>query len=176
MSLKFNIDITPFIAEAFATNKTLRSDISRLYLKNKYEAYKAAHQSSHYDNKLFSEGNVKRDEMCKKALGLIEMNESATNEELIKLVQKGWTKLFSLMKKYENDNLEVEDVLLKFPIDEMNDDAMNAMVSVMMFLVDHMACNVLDSPLHRVINNTIIQRFLNLSNDAQYSEIKKNKV
>lgn len=65
------INMLPFLLEAFAENKNLYRDIDALYMQDKYKFYKLAKLSSLYNHPIICKGDIMRQECDPKTLGIL---------------------------------------------------------------------------------------------------------
>lgn len=134
------VNLLPFVIEAFATNKAIRNDIDRIYKQNKYEYYKLAKSSKWYNHQIICEGDILRQEYGRKILGILMASENDPDiaNKVLELVKKGWPTLYNYIHK-TNEAISLEKVALaiyKNPKDFMmlSDDAINSIATITLFL------------------------------------------
>lgn len=139
---KRQINLLPFIVEAFGCNPTIYKDIDKLYETRKHEFYKAAKKSELYTHQIVTEGILIQEEYCKKALGILLVltgpkSKKDDYEKLTSIIRKGWTYAYLFVK----NNAEID--LGKFirravskagGIHNVSDDWLNSQMLIAYFL------------------------------------------
>lgn len=97
------VDITPFMAVAFANNGLLTNEINRLYEKDKFKAYEAATKSNIYSSPILTDGSINKQILARKALGLIELDRLGFYEAsvVLSLLKKGWKAIYTYIEKVD---------------------------------------------------------------------------
>lgn len=136
------INMLPFLLEAFAENKHLYRDIDTLYMRDKYKFYRLAKQSPYYNHPIICEGDILRQEYGRKALGILMAcnNDPALIEQVYKLIQKGWPYIYRLVEKEKGDVIDMYAIIRKAYKNQeeflsLPDDVICSIVTVILFLV-----------------------------------------
>ena len=91
-----SVDLTPFLAEALATNQALHSEIDRLYQKDKTRYYELAKVSPWYNHSFLTSTGLKTEVYARRALGLLA---GMGSPQLVSLLKKGWPWVYKLVSK-----------------------------------------------------------------------------
>ena len=136
------INMLPFLLEAFAENKNLYRDIDALYMQDKYKFYRLAKLSPFYNHSIICEGDILRQEYGRKALGILMAcnDDPRLIEEVFKLLQKGWPYIYRLVEKEKGDTVDVFAVIRKAYKNQedflsLPDDVICSILTVILFLV-----------------------------------------
>lgn len=136
------INMLPFLLEAFAENKNLYRDIDYLYMQDKYKFYRLAKLSPFYSHPIICEGDILRQEYGRKALGILMAcnDDPRLIEEVFKLLQKGWPYIYRLVEKEKGDTVDVFAVIRKAYKNQedfwsLPDDVICSILTVILFLV-----------------------------------------
>jgi len=136
------INMLPFLLEAFAENRNLYRDIDALYMQDKYKFYRLAKLSPFYNHSIICEGDILRQEYGRKALGILMAcnDDPRLIEEVFKLLRKGWPYIYRLVEKEKGDTVDVFAVIRKAYKNQedflsLPDDVICSILTVILFLV-----------------------------------------
>jgi len=139
------INMLPFLLEAFAENKNLYKYIDYLYMQDKYKFYKLAKLSPLYNHPILCEGDILRQEYGRKILGILLAcnDDPKLTEEVFKLVEKGWPYIYRLVEKEKCDTIDVFGVIRKAYKNQedflsLPDDVIYSTVTVILFLTTNL--------------------------------------
>lgn len=134
------LNILPFLCEAFATNKLIYKNIDEIYNADRLRFYNTAKASPYYNHSVCDEGSILQEYYYKKILGiLLESEKEAELTELIveKLIKKGWGKAYNYIMS--NKHIDIEKFINGFlrknkGIDNIDDDYLNSNVLIVILL------------------------------------------
>jgi len=136
------INMLPFLLEAFAENRNLYKYIDFLYMQDKYKFYKLAKQSPFYNHPIICEGDILRQEYGRKTLGILMAcnDDPRLIEEVFKLFPKGWPYIYRLVEKEKGDTVDMFAVIRKAYKNQedflsLPDDVICSILTVILFLV-----------------------------------------
>lgn len=136
------INMLPFLLEAFAENKNLYRGIDALYMQDKYKFYRLAKLSPFYNHPIICEGDILRQEYGRKALGILMAcnDDPRLIEEVFKLLQKGWPYIYRLVEKEKGNTVDVFAVIRKAYKNQedflsLPDDIICSILTIILFLV-----------------------------------------
>lgn len=166
---EIQLDIIPFLLEAFAHNEALRKDIDKIYQKDKYNYYKIAKTSKYYNHRILLEGDIYRQEYGRKMLGILlhSLNSESTSNAVIELIKKHYRKVYNIVQKY--DIITAEMVVTNL-FDDYNtlhttpDDEINSIFTIVLFLCSYFH-KKLDKDTEQHIANILLNRTKFYSND-----------
>jgi len=99
------INILPYLIEAFGHNRRIYPDIDRLYETRKYEFYQLATSSEWYNHQIVAEGDIYHEEYAKKALGIIlyivETQDREIQDKFYDIIRKGWTRAYMYVRNHD---------------------------------------------------------------------------
>lgn len=158
MEQQVEIDIIPFLLEAFAHNQLMRKDIDNLYQQNKYKYYKLAKESEYYNHLILLEGDIYRQEYGRKALGIIlyACENEAVADEIMKLIKKHYRKIYNLVTKNDviDMNLIKNHIFDNNPekVSQIPEDEINSIFTILVFL-----CQEFDKRLEENLSKKIFE-------------------
>jgi hypothetical protein len=154
---EIKINIMPFLIEALVINSKLRKDIQKIYDKNKLHYYKLAKESEYYNYPLFQEGSIYVEEYGKKLLGiLLDCDIEGDFGPVVQLVKKGYPKLYDYIKKI--DKLILDDVGRVFINRKMNDDEVNAIGVISIWLAFMLEKDIEKNEFYETVVNSLLNR------------------
>lgn len=110
---KKEINLIPFIAEAFSTNKKIYKDIDNLYNTDKIKFIEVAKENEFYNHLMSQAGNIEQEYYFKKSLGLIlTSDDSILEQNIFKMIKKGWKYTYTYVESH--NLLSVSDFLNSF--------------------------------------------------------------
>jgi hypothetical protein len=65
------IDLTPFLCEAFSSNPKIYKAIEEIYLQNRLAYYRLAKESSWYTHEILTCQSIEKEIVMKRALGIL---------------------------------------------------------------------------------------------------------
>lgn len=129
-----SLDLTPFMSLALATNPLILNGIDELYEEYKFLAYEQAKKSKFYTHPLLVDGSIKREVYCKRALGLLCLNDLKKYEELdsgmLDLFTKGWNSLYRYV--LNTDVMDIDHVMKNIILNKEDDDYFVAFTTVLL--------------------------------------------
>jgi len=135
------INMLPFLLEAFAENKNIYREIDFVYIQDKYKFYKLAKLSPFYNHSIICEGDILRQEYGRKTLGILMAcnDDPKLIEEVFKLLQKGWPYIYRLVENEKGDTVDVFEVIKKAYKNQedflsLPDDVICSILTVILFL------------------------------------------
>jgi len=180
--MKRQIDMLPFLLEAFGENRRLYRDIDLLYAKDKYTYYKTAKLSPLYNHPIICEGNILRQEYGRKMLGILlscTTNNPALIEDVFNLIKKGWPYIYRLVEKEmdKSDTIDVFNIISKAYSREdylsLPDDVICSIVTVILFLTANFGKKIAPKG-EEVIANIYASRLSFYSSEAKERLSYKN--
>lgn len=90
------IDLTPFICEAFASNKAIYKTIEKIYEHDRVEYYQTAKANKWYNHEILTSQSIQKEIVAKRALAIILEGNS---DKLLQIIRKGWKTLYDYFKK-----------------------------------------------------------------------------
>ena len=137
------INLMPFLLEAFGENQRIYKDIDFVYAQNKYEFYRLAKVSPFYNHPIILEGDILRQEYGRKMLGILfaSINDPQLTEEVFKLIKKGWAYIYRLFEKEKDkgDTIYLYSILKKAyktheEFSALPDDVVCSLITIILFL------------------------------------------
>ena len=123
-----SVDLTPFLAEALATNKALHSEIDRLYQKDKTRYYELAKHSPWYEHSFLTSTSLKTEVYARRALGLLA---GLGTPQVVSLLKKGWPWVYKLVSKASSVKADlIQRAIPKSQRDSLTDDEFGGYVVV----------------------------------------------
>lgn len=108
------LDLTPFICEAFASNKSVHKLIEDIYEENRVEYYQLAKSSPWYNHEIITSQSIIKEIVMKRSLGILAKGD---NEEILKIVIKGWKQTYNIV--IQQNIIRVNEVMLRLlPVEE----------------------------------------------------------
>lgn len=165
------LNITPFLCEAFATNKKIYKSIDGIYNTDRLRFYSTAKASPYYNHSVCDESSILQEYYYKKILGiLLEAEKDKNLTELIikKLIRKGWE--YAYAHVINNNPVYIEKFMMNFikknkGLDNIDDDYLNSNVLIVILL-----CNMFE----KEIKEGELYNFV-ISNYQKRLELIKNK-
>lgn len=96
MSERQQLDLTPFICEAFASNKTIHKTLEKIYEKDRVEYYQMAKANKWYNHEILTSQSIQKEIMAKRALAILLEGDY---DKLLQIIRKGWKTLYDYTKK-----------------------------------------------------------------------------
>jgi hypothetical protein len=90
------MDLTPFLCEAFASNKGVHKLIEKLYEKNRVEYYLSAKASKWYNHYILTSQSMTREITSKRMLAILLEGDW---EKILQIVRKGWRDIYNAVKR-----------------------------------------------------------------------------
>lgn len=145
-----NINLIPFLAESFSTNKKIYKDIDKVYNTDKLRFLNLAKKDEFYNHAMAQEGNIEQEYYFKKALGIIlaGADDELITEEVRNICKKGWKYAFTYINQVNELKLSTFlDRLIRKNngIDNLTDDELNSNMVVIMFLATTKEINICES-------------------------------
>lgn len=147
MMNKIELNLLPFLAEAFSTTRKIYSCIDSVYKENKFEYYKLAKSDELYNHKIVVEGSLLQEEYFKKSLGILIklQQEPELIESILPIIKIGWPYSYNYIKSHKE--LILEDFINSFirknkGIDNITDDFLNSNVIMFIFLSQYFDKNI----------------------------------
>lgn len=173
-STSVQIDLFPLIIKALGSNKRIHEDLDKLYLKNKYEFYKLAQESSYLNHSLLLSLGILQEEYARKALGILELfkikyigeedsdvilKRNDYHDDLQKIFKKGWNFTSRYVKNSHNGVIRLSEyfkTLLKRSNNQIsvNDIADNFIVLLFLSTQEGIELDCFD-PMHPEILKTL---------------------
>jgi len=123
-----SVDLTPFLAEALATNKALRPEIDRLYQKDKTRYYELAKHSPWYEHSFLTSTSLKTEVYARRALGLLA---GLGTPQVVSLLKKGWPWVYKLVSKASSVKADlIQRAIPKSQRDSLTDDEFGGYIVV----------------------------------------------
>ena len=133
-----NINILAGAIEPISMNIRMRQKIDVIYNKNKAECYKLAKENYYFDFPLFSNGDIVKEEYCKRLLGVHLLAD--INSEVSELLLLSYKQVYPHIYKYIEENEEID-------FNQVNNICIKDMISVMeimeIFSVCYLLCSIL---------------------------------
>lgn len=169
------INLLPFVVEAFGCTSKIYKDIDKLYQTRKYEFYQAAKNHELYSHQIVTEGSLLQEEYCKKALGILLVLEETQDEELMKavfdIIQKGWTYAYLYVENHDKIDLDkfMMNVVKKAGgIDKVSDDWLNSQMLMVFFLALSSEKEIVSTESRAFFEKLLITRWNHYNEDDPY--------
>jgi len=108
------IDLTPFVCEAFASNQSVHKLIEDMYEENRVEYYQLAKSSPWYNHEIITSQSIFKEIVMKRSLGILAKGDT---EKILKILIKGWRQIYNVVR--QQNIIRVSEVMLKLlPVDE----------------------------------------------------------
>ena len=91
------LDLTPFLCEAFVANKRLYPLINEIYKENRITCYRSAKNNKWYNHLYLSDKTLEKDIIAKKTLGLLLTIEP---NQLLNIIRRGWPTIYNYVKTH----------------------------------------------------------------------------
>ncbi len=135
MTYEMQIDLTPFLCEAFASNKGVHKLIEKIYEQNKVEYYQLAKASKWYNHEIITCQSITKEIVMKRVLAILLEGDP---EKILQIIRKGWKSIYNLVK---NQGLVKPSKVIsqtiplgKTSLDKITNDEFNAYVLVVVIL------------------------------------------
>ena len=136
--METEIDLTPFLCEAFSTNPATYSDIDKIYNKDKLKFISLAKQNKYYNHQMAQEGSVKQEYYFKKVLGILIASgeDDYINNALYEILECNWR--YSYVYAENHDKITISKFLYDFVrknkgMNNIGDDELNS--NVLMLII-----------------------------------------
>ncbi len=181
--MKDNVKINSivFFIEAITSEKLLRKEIDKIFLRDKAKYYLLAKKSKYYNNIFFTEGDIFKEEYSRKLLGIIEANNKKEVDDknpIFYLLKKGWPDLYNYIKK--NDPINFMKVYENFLLTRLNiysDDKFNAVLFITLFLVDYFKKEVIENEaFFKTIETLKLREDNNSKYQFKYKNLSQNSI
>lgn len=170
------LNLILFVTEALITNKKIEKDIIRMYEKYKYDAYRAAKKSELYNHPILSDGDIYREVLCKKALGLLllaQVDDSITTK-VQNMIEKGWKGIYNYVSKQKELDLDI--LLKKFANknnkDNLTNDEFNAVFIIGLICAEFYQITIVQNETYNLIIQSLYERLASYSNAPKHKEYK----
>lgn len=178
-------NLLPFVVEAFGYNKKIYKNIDRLYKKHRYKFYRAAKNNELYNNQIITECSLLQEEYCRKALGILMClnTDKTVNEDLIKIVHKGWA--YTCLYAENHSEINLGDFLEKFirknkGLDNLTDDDINANITILIFYSINLEKPIKQDETYKVFYKSSMARMSQYSgkdvifNNKRYATVRSS--
>lgn len=154
------INLLPFLCEAFSTNPRIYNNIDNLYKKDKYTFYRLAKNHELYNHVMAKEGSLEQEGYFKKALGIF-LSDRKYEEEIYKLFIKGWNYTYVYVRNH--DNFTMEEYLQSLAkknkgLHNLGDDEINSNVLMLIKFAEVEGKNLLESHMLMGYQQNLILR------------------
>lgn len=161
--MKLDLNLLPFLCEAFSTNNKIYKYIDDLYKKNKFEYYKLAKSHELYDHPIASEGSLLQEEYFKKSLGIFIklQQESELINSIVPIIKYGWSYVYNYINTHTTINLEefTKNFVHKNKgLNNITDDDMNSNVIMLFFLSQYFEKEIEESELFTNFIKSLLYR------------------
>ena len=92
------IDLTPFLCEAFSSNPKIYKAIEEIYLQNRLAYYRLAKESSWYTHEILTCQSIEKEIVMKRALGILLEGDT---EKILLIIKKGWKSIYNQVKSQQ---------------------------------------------------------------------------
>lgn len=158
-----DLNLLPFLCEAFSTNNKIYKYIDDLYKENKFEYYKLAKSHELYNHPIASEGSLLQEEYFKKSLGILIklQQESELINSVIPIIKSGWNYVYNYINTHTIINLEAftkNFVHKNKGLNNITDDEMNSNVIMLFFLSQYLEKELEESELFTNFIKSLLYR------------------
>lgn len=130
------INLLPFIIEAFGSNKKIRKSIDRCYEECKMRYYALAKESEFYNHPIITDGDILKEIYGKRALGIVldAASNSESANEMLDIIEIGWPQTLGYVTA--TDTINFAYYIREFLKDRFNmtDDIFNAELTILFWL------------------------------------------
>lgn len=160
---KSSINILPAIIEPLSMNKRMRKKIDVIYNKNKAECHKLAKENYYYDFPLFSNGDVVKEEYCRRLLGVHLLSD--INHEVFEIMLRSYKQVYPLIYKHieENEQIDFKEIIkisIKTNIkDFVPDMEITEVFCICILLCDIFERKMIEDECFEVHHNEMLFRF-----------------
>ncbi len=133
--MKKQVDLTPFICEAFASNRRVYKMIEQMYEGNRVVYYQEAKANRWYNHEILTSQSIEQEIVAKRALAILLEGDS---KKILSVVRVGWRSLYNWAKK--QTTIKISDALNLImsknstALDKLTNDEVNAHGIVAMLL------------------------------------------
>lgn len=124
--MKYTIDITPFVCEAFMDNKRVWPLVDKQYNTNRTLYHKLYKESSWYNHYYLTSQSLKKEIIGRKIIGILLEGDS---QVIDRLIFSGWPVIYNHVRKqpiYNAKNLYKEMSSVHKNLDKITDDQFNS--------------------------------------------------
>jgi len=162
-----SVDLTPFLAEALATNKVLHSEIDRLYQKDKTRYYELAKDSPWYNHSFLTSSSLKTEVYARRTLGLLE---GLAAPQLVSLLKKGWPWVYKLVSKASSVRAElIQTAIPKSQRDSLTDDEFGGYVVVVLVLTRLLGKSISTDPTTTALYQLLRDRLDHAAGELRFN-------
>jgi hypothetical protein len=129
------IDLTPFLCEAFSSNPKIYKAIEEIYLQNRLAYYRLAKESSWYTHEILTCQSIEKEIVMKRALGILLEGDT---EKILLIIKKGWKSIYNQIKNQQE--IKASEILYqmipktKTGQDRITNDELNSYAMVIIML------------------------------------------
>lgn len=129
------IDLTPFLCEAFSSNPKIYKAIEEIYLQNRLAYYRLAKESSWYTHEILTCQSIEKEIVMKRALGILLEGDT---EKILLIIKKGWKSIYNQIKNQQE--IKASEILYqmvpktKTGQDRITNDQLNSYAMVIVIL------------------------------------------
>jgi len=130
------VDLMPFICEAFASNQSVHTMIEDIYEENRVEYYQLAKSSTWYNHEIITSQSILKEIVMKRALGILGKGET---DKILEIAKKGWRQIYDVVR--QQDIIKVSEIMLKLlpigkkqQLDKLTNDEFNSYVIIPILL------------------------------------------
>jgi gas vesicle protein len=92
------VELTPFLSEAFASNPKLYNTIDKIYLQNCLAYYRLAKESPWYNHSILTCQSIGKEIVMKKVLGILLEGDT---DKILQITKKGWKFIYNQVKSQQ---------------------------------------------------------------------------
>ncbi|MBS3986211.1 MAG: hypothetical protein KGZ66_11505 [Selenomonadales bacterium] len=130
--VRVDVDLTPFLAEALATNKRVRKEIDALYQQDRLRYFELAKNSPWYTHVIVTSASLTTEMYARRALGLLAGMDAP---QLTALFRKGWPRVAKAVFRAPVVSATiVSDAIPAAERELLNDDEFNGCAVVVLAL------------------------------------------
>jgi hypothetical protein len=159
---RIDLDITPFVCEAFASNPKVYKLIERLYEKNRVKYYQTAKSSPWYKHKILTSQSIHKEIVAKRALPLLLEGEV---EEILQIIKMGWPMIYNWTKKQKSISID-EAMTLVMPknpsrneeLEKITNEEINSIFVVSLVMANILEKKIEESARYKILFGTLCHR------------------
>lgn len=141
------INILPFLCEAFSINKRIYKDVDKIYNADKIKFIEAAKKDIYYNHLVAQEGNIEQEYYFKKSLGIFNVakEDIEVADEVINICKKGWRYAYNYIEQNNTIRLSLflDRLIRKVKgLDHITDDELNSNIIIVLFLAQQLEKNM----------------------------------
>lgn len=165
---KIELDMRLFLIEAVATNPRAVKQLNTVYKKHCFRAYAYARKSDLYNHPMIMDGDIYKEVASKRMLGLVLYGEidKDINDEILKIIEKGWTKLYNYIKK--KNKIFIEEISSIFFNENQTEDEINGIMAITLILAEMFDIIIVENKRFEFVIITFYNRL------KHYNEQKNN--